>query len=283
MAVRRGNVYMPDLAVVEDIRPENKEVTTYTLRFLDPLLGRSFDFLPGQFTMVSVFGSGEDSAYYSSSPSARGKVDITVQAANGAGVPVALARLEKGAMVGLRGPTGNGMPLPLMQRKRVYLIGDDTGFIPLRSLANYAVDNPTEFERMVVMGAYQDDSRLVFSHELFGIWAGHSVFDVKIVCKQIFQPREGLKTGGVSDLFDLVEPAASNSLAVISGSPEFLKECVTHLVERDFRDAQIHLMLSRKYVCGYGMCGSCKIGEKYLCVDGPVFPLSEIRRMPAVL
>lgn len=277
---RRGNIYMPDLAVVDEVRPENGQITTYTLKFLDPLLGRSFDFVPGQFTMVSAFGAGEDSAFFSSSPSARGKVDVTVQSVNGSGVPFALARLEKGNMVGLRGPAGNGMPLALMQRKRVYLIGDDVGFIPLRSLANYAVDNPTEFERVVIMGAYEEDSRVMYGQELFGIWAGHSIFDVRVVCQEIFSAREGLKPGGVTELFELADPTAQNSIAIVSGAPSFLKDCVNFLVDRDFRDAQIHLMLSRKYVCGFGLCASCKIGEKYLCTDGPVFPLSEIRKMP---
>ena len=281
VAARRGNVYMPDLAVVEDVRPENSEVTTYTLKFLDPLLGRSFDFVPGQFAMVSAFGAGEDSAYFSSSPSARGKVDITVQAVNSSGVPGALTRLEKGNMVGLRGPTGNGMPLPMMQRKRVYLIGDDTGFIPLRSLANYGVDNPTEFERIVVMAAFEKDSHLLYGQELFGIWAGHSIFDVKVMCKEIHNPREGLKSGGVSELFDYSEPAAQNSIAIVSGSPDFLKECVNFLIDRDFHDPQIQLMLSRKYVCGYGLCGTCAVpvalkdgtgwDHARACVDCPVF------------
>jgi NAD(P)H-flavin reductase len=33
--------------------------------------------------------------------------------------------------------------------------------------------------------------------------------------------------------------------------------------------------------CGVGNCGKCNIGHKYVCVDGPVFSLEELGKMPA--
>jgi len=32
--------------------------------------------------------------------------------------------------------------------------------------------------------------------------------------------------------------------------------------------------------CGIGFCGRCNIGPKYVCVDGPVFTLKELRELP---
>jgi anaerobic sulfite reductase subunit B len=29
--------------------------------------------------------------------------------------------------------------------------------------------------------------------------------------------------------------------------------------------------------CGIGKCGHCKINDRYVCLDGPVFNLSEAR------
>jgi NAD(P)H-flavin reductase len=31
---------------------------------------------------------------------------------------------------------------------------------------------------------------------------------------------------------------------------------------------------------GIGMCGRCNIGDKYVCKDGPVFSLAQLKQMP---
>ena len=32
--------------------------------------------------------------------------------------------------------------------------------------------------------------------------------------------------------------------------------------------------------CGIGMCGRCNIGDKYVCKDGPVFSLAQLKSLP---
>jgi NAD(P)H-flavin reductase len=32
--------------------------------------------------------------------------------------------------------------------------------------------------------------------------------------------------------------------------------------------------------CGIGKCGRCGIGNKYVCVDGPVFSLAQLKELP---
>jgi NAD(P)H-flavin reductase len=32
--------------------------------------------------------------------------------------------------------------------------------------------------------------------------------------------------------------------------------------------------------CGIGKCGHCKVGNKYMCVDGPVFNYEEMLVLP---
>jgi hypothetical protein len=31
---------------------------------------------------------------------------------------------------------------------------------------------------------------------------------------------------------------------------------------------------------GIGMCGCCNIGDKFVCKDGPVFSLAQLKNMP---
>jgi sulfhydrogenase subunit gamma (sulfur reductase) len=33
--------------------------------------------------------------------------------------------------------------------------------------------------------------------------------------------------------------------------------------------------------CGIGICGRCNIGDKYVCKDGPVFSLAQLKNIPA--
>ena len=43
-------------------------------------------------------------------------------------------------------------------------------------------------------------------------------------------------------------------------------------MERGFLEENIWVSYERKMCCGIGKCGHCRIGDKYVCVDGPVFP-----------
>jgi NAD(P)H-flavin reductase len=47
-----------------------------------------------------------------------------------------------------------------------------------------------------------------------------------------------------------------------------------------FADEQIITTLEMKMKCGIGTCGRCNIGSKYVCVDGPVFNLAQLKQLP---
>jgi NAD(P)H-flavin reductase len=47
-----------------------------------------------------------------------------------------------------------------------------------------------------------------------------------------------------------------------------------------FPSERVVLSLEMKMKCGIGMCGRCNIGSSYVCRDGPVFTLAELRRLP---
>ncbi|MFN4182103.1 MAG: hypothetical protein ACK4G3_02680 [bacterium] len=276
--LRKANVFIPDVAVLEKKRRENAQMATFTFRFLDALLARSFDFVPGQLTLLSVFGVGEEAWFYTSSPTSRGMVDVTVSLNSRTGSYLAL--MERGQMVGLRGPSGMGLPLQLARGRSVYLIAQNSGLVPLRSFANYAVDQPTEFERIIVMNLVDRESSLLFSEELFGVWMGHSIFEVYVMSRELEREREGMSRGDVNRLFEVANPQPDNALAFVAGSPDFLSACIKHLVQRNFRDAHIFVFIPRKFSCGFGICGGCKLGERYVCVDGPVYSMTELRKLP---
>ncbi|MBL7202282.1 MAG: heterodisulfide reductase subunit F, partial [Anaerolineae bacterium] len=52
------------------------------------------------------------------------------------------------------------------------------------------------------------------------------------------------------------------------------------LSELGFPASRILNSLEMRMKCGIGKCGRCNIGGKYVCKDGPVFTLEELRHLP---
>ena len=59
-----------------------------------------------------------------------------------------------------------------------------------------------------------------------------------------------------------------------------IKFTVQALDKLAFAPYQVITTLERRMKCGVGICGRCNIGEKYVCIDGPVFSLAELKQLP---
>ena len=70
---------------------------------------------------------------------------------------------------------------------------------------------------------------------------------------------------------DVVQEA----VAVVVGPPMMMKFTVQALLERGFQEKNIWISYERKMCCGLGKCGHCKIQDRYVCLDGPVFNYTE--------
>jgi NAD(P)H-flavin reductase len=64
------------------------------------------------------------------------------------------------------------------------------------------------------------------------------------------------------------------------GPPIMIKTAQAELENLGWKDEQILNSLEMRMKCGIGKCGRCNIGEKYVCIDGPVFSLAELKQMP---
>jgi len=65
-------------------------------------------------------------------------------------------------------------------------------------------------------------------------------------------------------------------VAVVCGPGVMMKATIVELEKLGVPQDRIYLSLERRMQCGMGACGHCMIGPKRVCLDGPVFPLSEI-------
>jgi len=80
-----------------------------------------FAYTPGQFAELSVFGKGEAPFGMASTPTRPGRLSFSVSKIGV--VTGALHRMEKGDVVGVRGPFGNGYPLQTFKGKNLVLVG----------------------------------------------------------------------------------------------------------------------------------------------------------------
>jgi NAD(P)H-flavin reductase len=72
-----------------------------------------------------------------------------------------------------------------------------------------------------------------------------------------------------------------NRIAIACGPPIMIKFTLVNLAEMGYPDENIITTLELKMKCGVGKCGRCNIGSKYVCLDGPVFRLSELKELPS--
>ena len=47
-----------------------------------------------------------------------------------------------------------------------------------------------------------------------------------------------------------------------------------------YQDDQVITTLEMRMKCGIGKCGRCNIGSRFICLDGPVYYLDELKKLP---
>jgi sulfhydrogenase subunit gamma (sulfur reductase) len=72
-----------------------------------------------------------------------------------------------------------------------------------------------------------------------------------------------------------------NTIALTCGPPIMIKFVLAGLERLGFQPEQIITTLEMRMKCGVGKCGRCNIGDKYVCKDGPVFSMAELKELPA--
>ena len=86
----------------------------------------------------------------------------------------------------------------------------------------------------------------------------------------------GLVTSYIPGL-ELENPSLAKPIVV--GPPAMMRFSVKALLKRGFKEEHIWVSYERKMCCGIGKCGHCRIGDKYVCADGPVFPYTVGREL----
>lgn len=274
------NPYLPIPMVVERtwIETSDRMLRSLELRFLRDEDSKAFEFVPGQFCELSIFGKGEAPFGIASSPTEKETLRFTI---NKAGlVTTALHHLEEGEEVGLRGPLGNGYPISTLEGRNLLIIGGGFAFTTLRSLIVYFLDprNRLRVRDITILYGARMPGLLLYKEEL-AQWQRRE--DVTLVTT-VDQADSGWagKVGLVPNVLEEMAPSSENTYAILCGPPIMIRFTFPKLTALGFPTDHILTSLERRMKCGIGKCGRCNIGHLYVCKDGPVFSYAQLEKLP---
>jgi sulfhydrogenase subunit gamma (sulfur reductase) len=238
------------------------------------LNGERFDYRPGQFAFVSAFGVGEAPFGIASTPARTSAVEFAINRVGT--VTTALHHLEPGAVLGVRGPLGNGFPLAEIKGKNVVVLGGGIGGAPLRPVIHSILDNRTDYGQLTILWAARSPSLLVFTDE-YDAWQAAPGTELHLTVDEGDATWNG-HIGLITKLLEQVAPTPDDTVAIICGPPIMIKFVILGLKNLGFADEQMIMTLEAKMKCGIGKCGRCNMGETFVCLDGPVFSYTQVSR-----
>ncbi|RLC26538.1 MAG: heterodisulfide reductase subunit F [Deltaproteobacteria bacterium] len=276
------NPYLPYPVRIKEIvtETEDRNLKTFKFQFLNTSDEEAFAYTPGQFAELSVPGKGEIPIGIASSPTEKGYVTFTV---NKVGLVTRhLHNMNEGDVMGIRGPLGNWYPWDEMEGKNVVIIGGGFAFTTLRSSIVYMLhpDNRSRFGDITVVYGARSPGMLLYKEEL-AAWEQRDDIHMHITVDGTDDPDWKYNVGFVPTITEQKITSSENAIAIVCGPPIMIKFTQPVLEKLGFPPERIILSLEMRMKCGIGICGRCNIGDKYVCKDGPVFSLAQLKEMPS--
>jgi NAD(P)H-flavin reductase len=272
--VQGKNIYQPYLMEIIKVVPETGDTKTFHIQFQEASLRESFSFVAGQFAEYSVFGEGEATFCISSSPTRMSHLEFSVKRVGR--VTHALHQLNEGDTIGFRGPYGNHFPLDKLKEKNLLFIGGGIGMAPLRSLIHNVVDTRADYRGITILYGARSPQDLCFQYDLES-WGGNPSLEM-VTTVDVGDDNWKGKVGLVPMVLEEIKPSSKETMAITCGPPIMIRYTLKSLEKLGFTPSQVWTTLEMKMKCGLGKCGRCNIGPLYVCQNGPVFSLEEIKK-----
>jgi sulfhydrogenase subunit gamma (sulfur reductase) len=251
--------------IVEKIR-EAEDINTYRLQLVDEQTRKQFRFMAGQFNMVYLFGVGEVAISIVSDPDEPQFLDHTIRAVGR--ITKAIAALQPGDVLGIRGPFGQGWPLEEARGRNVVIVTGGLGCAPVVGAIEYIFRRRVQYGSVKILHGVKTPHDLLY-RERFDAWRRHPDTEVLLTSDQ---PDKTWRyhVGVVTELFEQVSIDPAKSTVLMCGPEIMMRLGVPILIRRGIPEMAIYVSLERHMECGIGLCGHCQMGPYFLCKDGPV-------------
>jgi len=247
------NLYQPKKVKIIKIEEQSPTVKLFRL-------APGFSFNPGQFFLLGKVGYGEAPFGALSSPYESDYIEFAVRKTGT--VTDYLHSLKEGDEIELRGPLGNGFPLDFIEGKDMVLVTGGSGIPPIASLIEYIIKNREKFGNIYLLYGAKTPEEILLKDRLEE-WQKS---DIKVLTI----------AGIVSDLVKEIKIDEQNAVAVMCGPGPMMDALEKILRPLGISDRRIFVSLERRMQCGVGKCQHCTTGDKYVCLDGPVFYYDQI-------
>lgn len=231
--------------------------------------------IPGQFVMVSLAQAGEIPISISGFCST--SMEITVR--NAGRVSSELFDLKAGDELYLRGPYGQGFPLEAFESQHLLIIAGGTGAAAIKPLVEYCLnDDKHKIRKLDVLLGFRSPKHVLFRKELKH-WEKNAGV---IVTVDTTEDEIEAWAGGIGFVVDFVKHVGDigpETKVVVVGPPLMITNTTRELVRHNVQEVNIWTSLERHMKCGVGKCGHCRIRDKYVCLDGPVFDYVEAKSL----
>jgi len=239
----------------------------FQIRILDDAERERFSFLAGQFVMVEVPGYGEIPISISSSPTAKGYIELCIRRAGL--VTTVLHNAKRGARIGIRGPFGSHFPMEKMKGQDILLIAGGLGLAPLRAPISHVIENRADFRDVYILYGTKDPSQLLFDYQ-YEEWRRIDDLIMRVIVEEPDESWTG-PVGLITKLLDDVQIQPHETHAIVCGPPVMFKFVCGQLSKMGMPMQRMFVSLERRMHCGMGKCCRCNIGSTFTCLDGPVF------------
>ena len=258
------NVYIPFASEILEVIKHTEKEFTFRMEYRGIVK-------PGQFFEVSIPKYGE--APISVSGIGENFVDLTIRRVGR--VTNEVFEHYQGQKLLMRGPYGNGFDVDAFLDGETVVVAGGTGVSPVRGVIEALSRGEQAAKKYVIVGFRSPDDML-FRSDLRN-WDGRLNLILTVDrAEEGYAGNVGLVTKYIQDL-PLQEPERAK--AVVVGPPAMMRFTIIELQKKGFRDENITVSYERKMCCGLGKCGHCRIGDKYVCIDGPVFPYNEAKAL----
>lgn len=235
-------------------------------------------FAPGQFNMLSLFGIGEIPISNSGRPDDNTRIIHTIRDVGA--VSGAMAALEVGATMGLRGPFGAVWPLDAACGRDVVVVAGGLGLAPVRPILYHLLANRADFGKVTLLYGARSASEILFQDEL-SEWRSRLDMGVEITLDHADAGWRG-HVGVVTTLFGVADFDPLNTSAFVCGPEIMMRFAANALTDAGVAATDIHLSMERNMQCAIGLCGHCQLGPVFVCKDGPVFTWEMMKPLMAI-
>ncbi|MBA6289360.1 FAD-binding oxidoreductase [Colwellia sp. MB3u-4] len=312
--------HIPDCIELVDYIDDGEQARHYLFRLLNLAHSKNKNHphhwqqvQPGQFFMLNVPSIGEAPFTFTEPPNERGEFKAFIRQMGQ--VTSTLFSMQRGAILGARGPFGRGWPLDKIVNHNTLIIAGGCGLAPLVTLidklTNNSPDKPTDKladklankaknkQQLILVYGARNRAAQMLTPERARWQKQIKIFNTLDATDEYTSTnantRANTRANNSNELRAttvqgsplMILPTALSTFtrppttALLCGPELMMSSAATYLTEHGMTSDAIFLAVERRMHCALGLCGHCYIKHQYVCKSGPTFSWHDFQQLKA--